>query len=312
MVDSPFGRRIIELFNCQQCGAQLQSGMRFCSQCGFQFGQPVPEAPVAVSPGWEASQTVQTASAQQWSPSRASVQQVQPFSKAGLIKWGWFGEAWRYFWAAPVVWTTSVALPYGLLLIGEGILQWGKAFQPVSLESGQDVSALSVWAGDIVLAVNLMAPSLIFLAFLIQLTFNSSSVVIAKRQVRGETVRVSDLFHPGPFMWPLVGFNVIAYVLLIVGTMIMYVPGLLVIAFVFPAIALVADGIGIGEAIRRTIEVLKQDIVGSILFALAWNLLVLVSIIPCGLGLLATLPMVQLLLALLYRDLIGRQGRQAG
>jgi uncharacterized membrane protein len=220
-----------------------------------------------------------------------------------LIKWSWFGEAWKYFGAAPGVWIASVVIPFLPLILGQALLGGTQAILGYVSNSGRDVSApgMAVMSGAALLGF-----ALVLVALAIRVIFNASISVIANKQVRGEPVEIRDLFRRDAVVWSMFAFTIIFTALFFVGALAFYLPALLVLAFVPPGMALVADGAGAGESISRAFNILKSDWLGAVLFALTWNILLLVSIVPCGLGLLVTLPMVHILMALMYRDVIGK------
>lgn len=157
---------------------------------------------------------------------------------------------------------------------------------------------------------------------------------MAVRQVRGLPIRYPDIFSGGPLFGRMLGAMILlglagygvemltevpAFLLLwlrpkeIVAVILAFVFAFVLIlclflilsALLLPAFALMADGVGVFDALRRSIRAMKAQWLPATGFVLVLGLLVYASEIPCGLGLLATIPMMFLVCALAYRDLAG-------
>lgn len=89
------------------------------------------------------------------------------------------------------------------------------------------------------------------------------------------------------------------------GILILMCLGLILWGLLLPAFALMADGEPIFGALRRSVRGMKAQWLPAAGFVFVLGLLVYASEIPCGIGLLATIPMVFLICALAYRDLVG-------
>ncbi len=127
---------------------------------------------------------------------------------------------------------------------------------------------------------------------------------MALKQVRGETPTFADLFG-GRAVLPMLGLLLLFQIVVNLGLSLLLVPGVLFFGLLLPAFALVADGVSLGEALRVSVRAMSRDLRGTAIFALVLGLLVLVSALPLGAGLLVTLPMCWLISALAYRDVVG-------
>ena len=127
---------------------------------------------------------------------------------------------------------------------------------------------------------------------------------MALKQVRGETPAFADLFG-GRAVVPMLGLLVIFQIAVNAGLSLLLVPGVLLFGLLLPAFALIADGVGLGEALKVSVRAMSRDLRGTAVFALVLGLLVFVSALPLGAGLLVTLPMCWLISALAYRDVVG-------
>lgn len=97
--------------------------------------------------------------------------------------------------------------------------------------------------------------------------------------------------------------------LVVLGGAVVLLGGLVLIGLLSPGFALVADGEGVFVAIRRSIQAMRAQWLAAAGLVFVIGILVFLSELPCGLGLLVTLPMCFLISALAYRDMIGMPGR---
>jgi len=80
---------------------------------------------------------------------------------------------------------------------------------------------------------------------------------------------------------------------------------LLLCIFIAPAAALVADGVSLGDALARSFKGMTPVAVPAFGVGLLYILLMIVSAIPCGLGLFVTMPMSHLLGSIAARERLG-------
>lgn len=236
----------------------------------------------------------------------------------GKVNFGWIGEAWGLFSANMGVWILSVLLIFLVPIIVGALVgafvgatgglhpytptpgaspYAGRTFSP--FETGSWATMLS---GGLPLDVSLG----LRLFSLLWTTFFLGGVSrMAVMQVRGQTANFADLFSGGPLFLSMLGFYLVAQILGGVGLLLCILPAFIVAGLLLPGYALIADGASLGDAFSRSIDGMKQDWLSAAGFALVLGLLVLVSAIPCGLGLLVTMPMTWLISALAYRDMVG-------
>jgi hypothetical protein len=135
---------------------------------------------------------------------------------------------------------------------------------------------------------------------------------MSNRQVRGEAIGIGDVFSGGSTFLPMLGYVIIFGLISTLGSCCFCVGALPVYALLFPGFALIADGAGFSEAFTRAFEGMKQDWLRASLYVFVFGLIILVSFIPLGLGLLITTPMIYLSTSLAYRDMIGMPGPPGG
>ncbi len=156
---------------------------------------------------------------------------------------------------------------------------------------------------------------------------------MAVRQVRGLPLEMRDIFRGGPLFGRMLGaiFLLVfgAYFLEavcavpaglliwkhgptaaiiasgVVGVLLLLALLLAANGALMPTFALMADGDGVFAALKRSIRAMQGNWAAAAGFVFVLGLLVYASELPCAIGLLATIPMVFLICALAYRDMVG-------
>jgi hypothetical protein len=156
---------------------------------------------------------------------------------------------------------------------------------------------------------------------------------MAVRQVRGLAIEMRDIFRGGPLFGRMLGAIFLLgfggyflealcvgplYLLIwkhgpvaalivagVVGVLLLIALLLAANGVLMPTFALMADGDGVFAALKRSIRAMQGRWVSVAGFVFVLGMLVYASALPCYVGLLATTPMVFLVCALVYRDMIG-------
>lgn len=262
---------------------------------------------------------------------------------AGRVNFGWISESWQFFMAQSGIWIVATLALFGpsVVLVGAFYVyfflsMFPHGFPPPAPAPGAPSvpPALPPFLApgnfgkilSLELGVGLLLS--LYFAFLYGGMFR-----MAVRQVRGLALTYRDIFAGGPLFGRmlgamfLLGFGAYAleaiclgpgYLLLFrhastAATVTAFGLGIVVWlcligvvpALLLPAFALMADGVPVFAALRRSVRAMKGNWLPATGFIFVLGLLVYASEIPCGLGLLATIPMVFLTTALAYRDLAG-------
>ena len=233
------------------------------------------------------------------------------YAPPGRVNFGWIGESFELFKSNIGVWILTVLL-YGIVSnVIQGILSsvfpnpnyvappgpfgsmsahWGAQYGPNSnlTPLGQALSILFTWGFA---------------------SFQSASLYrMAVKQVRGESISFSDAVSGGPYFGNMLLLTLILFALSFVGILALCLGVFVVAALFLPAQALVSDGRSATEAISQSLAGMKQDWLNASLFMLVFSLLIVASCLPCLLGLFVTIPMLHIVSALAYRDMIGMPG----
>ncbi|BDI30203.1 hypothetical protein CCAX7_22540 [Capsulimonas corticalis] len=213
------------------------------------------------------------------------------------VNYGWIGESWGLLGQAASPWIMSQLL-YGVLVfllsLALNVLCFG--VPPLNL------AGFSRWADHQTPVSNTASYALSFAFNVFQ---SSAYYAMAVKQVRGEQVSFHDAFRGGEGFWRMAGAVLLIGVLSLLGVAGLVIGVFFVAGLLLPAWAMVADGESPTEAITRSIRAMKGDWLKAGLFCLLFTALMGASALLCGLGLLATTPMLYLVSALAYRDMAG-------
>lgn len=252
------------------------------------------------------------------------------------VNFGWIREAYDLYLQQAIIWIIATAI----ILFGPSIAIYPfsliiNAFNPPTfmltttgaIPSYSPVQFFAWWIKILPWEGPLFVITGVLQAFLM-----TGALRMAIRQVRGQVIGVGDLFSG----WPNTGRVFLLGLMLSVGSSIIICPLVLLavqtvhgtvsrggtvallsgfvvlflglgnlLCMLFPAYVLTADGVPLLDSLARTFKALKHDWIRATGFFLLYDLIYTTSCLPCLLGLFVTAPMGVLILALVYRDLLG-------
>lgn len=133
-------------------------------------------------------------------------------------------------------------------------------------------------------------------------------VRMAFRQMRGESIGISDIFKIGDVFWPLAVIGILQNIAVQVGSMFCLFPGIILGGLLLLAIPLVTERrMSAMNAIRESVNALKTDLVNASLLCFLLSLIVSLGGFVCGIGTAFTFPLMPITMALLYRDFYPRE-----
>lgn len=140
--------------------------------------------------------------------------------------------------------------------------------------------------------------------------FMGGALRMAFKQLRGEATSPGDLFNAGDIAPMTVGTNVLQQLPTIICQLIVPLLSLLVGIIVAPLVLLalpiaVAQKSAPVDSIMRSFNLLSKNWVSSFVLCLVLGLILIVSLIPCGLGIFVTWPLIVVTLAIVYNDFFG-------
>lgn len=223
------------------------------------------------------------------------------------VNFDWIGESWRLFTANAGVWILAVfvATLIPVLIggsIGAVIGFSGGLPRPETPGSPFPSFSVGTLTGGLPpsLSIGLRVFNIVWTAF-----FYGGVYRMAVKQVSGEAISAGDIVSGGPLFGRMLVFNIVYGLLMLIGGIFCILPAFIVMGLFLPGPALIAHGAGVSDAFSRSLDGMKGDWLTAAGLAFVVFLLILVSVIPCGLGLLVTIPMYWLISALAYRDMVG-------
>ncbi len=214
------------------------------------------------------------------------------------VRLGAIGEGWGLFQNQWGVWMLTAGLA---LLCHAGVLGLASSAFGVPVPEGLGGFRMSLPSGGGAVA---MAVTMAVNGF-----FLGGMMRMACRQVRGRKITVGDLFSVVDVLPNLILGALLYGLASMVGFMCLFVPGLIVSAvflFTFPLI--VDGGLGATEAMGRSWEALRGQMVSATVFHIVVSMVAGVGSCLCIVGLLLTAPLYSLSIAVLYRDFFLTKG----
>ena len=260
----------------------------------------------------------------------------------GQVSFGWISEAWRFFSIQAGVWILAMlvfAAPTVIFIAAFYAMMWTTMF-PGGFPPAAQVPGTAPFPrtnpalmGSHMTTIFAMEIGFGLLYSVWAAYLYGGLFRMAVQQVRGLPIEVRDVFRGGPLFGRMLGaifllgsgaYGLEALCMAPFGLVIwqhgpaaaMIGSGILAFVLVFglllvfsgmllPSFALMADGDGVITALKRSLRAMKNAWPAAAGFVFVLGILVYASEIPCGLGLLATIPMFFLITALAYRDMLG-------
>jgi hypothetical protein len=228
---------------------------------------------------------------------------------APSVRWEWISEAWNLFTKQWSAWVLMILVAGLILFLVEIVLYvplFGMIMASAIPQDGEIPTAPVFPVGLFIFY------PVIFLAITIVLSWLMGGLYSAAfKQLRGEQIAVGDLFSGGRYFGRMLGALLLILIASYIGVFLFVIPGLIVYGFVFLTFPMIVEGgKGTIDAIKASIEVVKRDWIMFTLFAIVLYLLSFSGAIACGVGALATAPLLFLGHALIYRDCVGIPGAQ--
>ncbi|MGE0129430.1 MAG: hypothetical protein AB7U82_15235 [Blastocatellales bacterium] len=227
---------------------------------------------------------------------------MQP-QNAPSVRWEWIGEAWNLFTSQWSVWVLMILVMYlvvfAVYLPFIGVI----GMMMPTPDMGEPV--------EFPVGIVALYP-VIYLALFSVLSWLMGGLYNAAfKQLRGEPISVGDLFSGGPYFARMLGALVLIAIGSGIGSIFCIIPGLIVYGLTFLTFPMIVEGgKGTIDAIKESIEITKRDWIMFTLFAVALYFIASAGVLACGVGVLATMPLLFLGNALAYRDLVGMRGAQ--
>jgi hypothetical protein len=257
-----------------------------------------------------------------------------PQIRSSEVRWEWIGHAWKLFTSDPGTWILMFLTVFILLtlcnipiylMFGLAIFS-GRDFDEPS--TGADLGGADLGA----MSLGLLIP-IIFLYIFVTCVFLfllSGLYRTAIKQARGQSISLADLFSGRDCFLSVVGYQFLLIIISIFLYMVFFLPALIIpgiegltllaaslvyllfSGLMFYALPLIIDRrAGVLEAMRKSIELTRSNIIMYTIFFVVVMLLSGVGFFACIIGLFVTLPFFITVPAVAYRDVLGLPGAQS-
>jgi uncharacterized membrane protein len=198
-----------------------------------------------------------------------------PPAPSAAISFDVYGQAWTLFQQQAVNWV--------LLILVQMAISFGASF----------VLALLPIIGQIV-------------GMLLSVVLSAGVYGAAIKHVRGGKVEIGDLFTGFSNLGNVLAGGVLMTLATMVGMVFCIVPGIIVAGLLMFTYFLIMDRkVGGVDALKMSMDTLKPQLGMAAVFVLVTILIMAAGAIACGVGLLVTIPIGILSLALTYRNVMG-------
>jgi len=142
--------------------------------------------------------------------------------------------------------------------------------------------------------------------FLLQGATTAGFQAAFRKSLRGRKPAVGDLFEGFQFFASTLGAHLVISILAFIASLFFIIPGLVVAAmYNFTYLFIVDKRMDMGNAMRASHAVVKQDYFGYSMFLIALILLNIAGVLCLLVGLLVTIPITFAAIAVAYRDVVG-------
>lgn len=214
----------------------------------------------------------------------------QPWATGPKVRFEVIGEAWQLFQKQMGVWIAA-ELIFVLIMVGCEIL---------SFSGGMFSAMLGKGGGGLLMLFELV---LMFVMMVVEWFFMAGLMRLAIKQVRGETIEFKDMFAVLDVLPTIIGAAILVGLASLAGYLCLIIPGLIIASLLVLTYPLIIDQrLGVTEAMSRSWNALKGEWLMATLFVFVIGLLAEAGAIACGVGVLFTIPLAFLSVALMYRD----------
>jgi hypothetical protein len=131
----------------------------------------------------------------------------------------------------------------------------------------------------------------------------------AFKQLRGEQIRVSDLFSGGEHFLSMLFAGLLIGFLAMLGMLLCFIPGLIVVGLYFFTLPLIVERrMGLFGAMKESFAVTSQSLLMFTVFTLVTYLIASAGTYVCYIGMIVTWPLLFTISAVAYRDCFGLKG----
>ena len=136
--------------------------------------------------------------------------------------------------------------------------------------------------------------------------FVGGILLMGLKHCQNQEVAFSDLFSCFNKTMPLIIATILMNILVIIGFLLFILPGVyLMIAYLLTIPLIIDRDMGPWEALEASRKAISKRWFSVFFWYLALMIIVIISMLPLGIGLIWTIPMMVMAIVLLYRDVFG-------
>lgn len=215
------------------------------------------------------------------------------------VRFETLGEAWGLFQKQMAPWLAAGAIAMVALLAFLGISGAMFVLPQIAASSGGKEPNIGVVLGGMVTTILSMTIVLVLLGGVI----NAGFFRMALKQVRGETISVADFFDIRESFLPLLGMTLLVGMATSAASGLCYVPGLLLGGLWMLASPLIIERrMGAIEAMSASWRALQSELVMAACYYLVISLIASLGATVLLIGMVVTMPVFYLGIALVYKD----------
>ncbi|RLT92994.1 hypothetical protein [Ketobacter sp.] len=191
-------------------------------------------------------------------------------------------------------------------ILGAGILMYVISFVVIAV-----VTAISMFAigtdpespGPMAILIQVVL-QILFMALI--LPFSAGIFVMCLKQVQGVQPEFGDLFSCFNKTGKLLGCMILMYIMIFIGYLLFIIPGIYLNFAYILAIPLIVDrDMGPWEALETSRKAITKHWLSVFLFFIVLTIIMLVSMLPLFIGLIWSVPLMAIAMAVLYREVFG-------
>ena len=281
---------------CPECGAVLAiPSPAAAPPAGVGPGVPPPPPPSAPAPGSPFAPGAAPGGAAAGSPfdqAGESVAAPGP-SQPTIVDLGdIFSRTWEIFkpnWG-------MCLLVIILVIVLNVVVAFGIGFATEISKAGGDA---------VMTALVSMVGNLVATAF--QIWIGIGQALFFLKIARGQQAEIGDVFAGGPYFLRILGASTLFGLMIMAGTFLCIVPGIILALMFWPFYFLIVDrNVGVFDAFGLARDFTAGNKATVLLIWLVSLLLFIASLIPCGLGLLVSIPYFALMYPVIYLTMTGQ------
>lgn len=152
-----------------------------------------------------------------------------------------------------------------------------------------------------------------FMSFLLQIGINLIALpmmmgimIIGIKRSVNSPIDANSVFHYFPKMFSLLLTLILMYILVSIGLLLLILPGIYLIVAYYMALPLVVEkGMSPWEALETSRKAISRHWFRMLGFFIIAGIIITISAIPLGIGLIWSLPMIIIAYGILYRNMFG-------